>query len=78
MPATSKAQRRMMAIAEHHPEQLYAENKGAADMSKKQLHDFAATSEKGKPEHKSKHDSGRGATSKHTAYGRKPSGRGKY
>jgi hypothetical protein len=33
----------MMAIAEHHPEQLYKENKGVLGMSKGQLHDFAAT-----------------------------------
>lgn len=40
-----------MAIAEHHPEQLNAKNKGLLDMSHKQLHEFAATSEKGLPEH---------------------------
>jgi hypothetical protein len=51
MPATSKAQRIVMAIAEHHPEKLYARNKGVAEMSHKQLHDFAATSEKHLPEH---------------------------
>lgn len=51
MPAKSEAQRRLMAIAEHHPEQLYERNKGAAEMSHKQLHDFAATSEKGLPKH---------------------------
>lgn len=52
MPAASKAQRIAMAIAEHHPEQLYERNKGMAKMTKEQLHDFAATSEKGLPEHK--------------------------
>jgi hypothetical protein len=51
MPAESKAQRIAMAIAEHHPEDLYAKNKGLADMTHKQLHDFAATPEKGLPEH---------------------------
>ena len=51
MPAKSKAQRIAMAIAEHHPEQLNPENKGLADMSKKDLHDFASTPEKGLPEH---------------------------
>lgn len=51
MPAVSKAQQRLMQIAEHAPEKLYKENKGAADMSHKQLHEFAAGSEKGKPEH---------------------------
>jgi hypothetical protein len=51
MPAKSEAQRRMMAIVEHHPEQLYERNKGAAKMSKQSLHDFASTSEKGLPKH---------------------------
>lgn len=54
MPAKSKAQRVAMAIAEHHPEQLNPENKGLADMSKKDLHDFASTPEKGLPEHTKK------------------------
>ncbi len=47
MPATSKKQRRLMAIAEHHAAQV--KNRGGLDMSKGQLHDFAATSEKGLP-----------------------------
>jgi hypothetical protein len=38
-----------MAIAEHHPEKLHAENKGLAEMSHKQLHDFASTPRKGLP-----------------------------
>ena len=41
MPAKSEKQRRMMAIAEHHPEKLYKQNKGVLKMSKKQLHEFA-------------------------------------
>ena len=49
MPARSTAQRRAMAIAEHHPSELYAKNKGMAKMSKSQLHDFASTKEKGMP-----------------------------
>ena len=49
MPAVSRAQRRVMAIAEHHPEDLYEENKGVAKMTKKQLHEYAATKEKGLP-----------------------------
>jgi hypothetical protein len=49
MPAKSKAQRRAMAIAEHHPEELYERNKGLKKMSKEQLHDFAATKEKKLP-----------------------------
>jgi len=52
MPAKSKAQRQAMAIAEHHPEKLYARNKGLKEMSKEQLHEFAATKEKGLPKKK--------------------------
>lgn len=51
MPAVSKAQRIAMAIAEHHPEDLNPENKGLAEMSHKQLHEFASTPEKGLPAH---------------------------
>jgi len=50
MPAVSKAQRRAMAIAEHHPEQLYSKNKGLLRMSKSQLHDYASTKESKLPE----------------------------
>lgn len=49
MPAVSKKQRIAMAIAEHHPDELFARNKGLAQMSQGQLHDFAATKEKGLP-----------------------------
>ncbi len=49
MPAKSKKQRQMMAIAEHHPEQLYERNKDVLEMSHEQLHDFAST--KGKKHH---------------------------
>ncbi len=52
MPAKSKKMRRAMAIAEHHPEQLYSRNKGLKKMTKSQLHDFASTKEKGLPERK--------------------------
>ena len=51
MPARSKAERRLMAIAEHHPGQVYAKNRGVLKMSASQLHDFAMGSEKGKPAH---------------------------
>jgi len=51
VPAKSKAQRIVMAIAEHHPEELYDRNKGAADMTHEQLHDFAATPAKHLPTH---------------------------
>lgn len=52
MPAVSKAQRIAMAIAEHHPEDLNEKNKGLKKMSHEQLHDFAATPEKGLPSYK--------------------------
>lgn len=46
-PAVSKKQRKMMAIAEHHPEMLYSKNRGVLKMGKQKLHEFAATKEKG-------------------------------
>jgi hypothetical protein len=54
MPAKSQAQRTVMAIAEHHPEKLYKRNRSLLRMTHQQLHDFAATSEKGLPERKKK------------------------
>jgi len=54
MPAKSKAQQRVMAIAEHAPDKLYARNKGLTKMSHSQLHDFAATKRKGLPARKMK------------------------
>ena len=60
MPAKSKKQQMAMAIAEHEPEKLYKRNKGLAEMSKGQLHEFASTPRKGLPakakvrKHKSK------------------------
>jgi hypothetical protein len=54
MPALSIKQRRAMAIAEHHPGELYGRNKGLLKMSHAQLHDFADTPEKGLPEKKGK------------------------
>jgi len=47
MPAKSEKQRKMMAIAEHHPEKLYTKNRGVLKMSHSELHDFAST-----PDHK--------------------------
>ena len=38
-----------MAIAEHSPEKVKAENKGVLKMSKEQLSDFASTKTKGLP-----------------------------
>ena len=52
MPAVSKAQRALFAIAEHHPSQLHAENRSLLKLAHSKLHDFAATSEKGLPERK--------------------------
>ena len=43
MPAVSTKQRQLMAIAEHHPSEVSAKNRGVLKMSKSQLHDFAAT-----------------------------------
>jgi len=54
MPSVSKAQRMAMAIAEHHPSELSAKNKGLLKMTKSQLHDFASTKETGLPEHVAK------------------------
>ena len=43
MPAKSKAQRELMAIAEHHPSEVHGANRGVLKMSHTQLHDFADT-----------------------------------
>lgn len=53
MPAKSEKQRKMMAIAEHHPEALNKENRGVLKMSHEQLHDFAST--KGKDGNQGRH-----------------------
>lgn len=50
MPAVSKRQRRAMAIAEHHPEELYARNASLKKMGKEKLREFTSTSEKGLPD----------------------------
>jgi len=49
MPAVSKSQRRLFAIAEHQPSKLNKANHGLLKMSQKQLHDFASTSERNLP-----------------------------
>lgn len=56
MPAESVKERKAMAIAEHHPEELYKRNRSLLNMTHKQLHEFAATPEKGLPEKKKKED----------------------
>jgi hypothetical protein len=43
MPAVSPAQRRLFAIAEHHPNELYPQNRRLAALPHQTLHDFAAT-----------------------------------
>jgi hypothetical protein len=47
MPAKSRKQQQLMAIAEHNPSAVSAKNRGVLNMSHQQLHDFAAT--KGAP-----------------------------
>jgi len=54
MPAVSKAQRRLMGLAEHNPKAVYARNKNILKMRKASLHDFASTKEKGLPKRKKK------------------------
>ena len=49
MPAKSIKQRKLMALAEHHPEKVSKKNRGILKMSHKQLHDYAATKEKKLP-----------------------------
>lgn len=52
MPAVSKSQRRLMVIAEHHPEQVSEKNRGVLNMKKEELQKFSKTKEKGLPERK--------------------------
>lgn len=61
MPAESKAQQQAMAIAEHEPEKLHAENKGMLDMTHKQLHDFASTPRKHLPSYVQVHKARKGS-----------------
>lgn len=49
MPAVSQAQQRFMAIAEHEPGKLRGK---APNMTRAQMHDFAATPRKGLPARK--------------------------
>lgn len=51
MPSKSKAMRRLMGLAEHHPSEVYPQNKGVLKMTHQQLHEFADTKEKGLPQH---------------------------
>lgn len=56
MPAVSENQRIAAAIAKHHPGQLYKRNRGLLSMTQSQLHEFAATKEKGLPKRKKRRD----------------------
>lgn len=51
MPATSKAQRRLIATAMHDPGKIRKKNRGVLKMTPQQMHDFAATPEKELPMH---------------------------
>lgn len=55
MPAVSKKQRRMMAIAEHEPGKLYKRNKGVLSMGKSKLSEFASVKERGMPSKVKRH-----------------------
>jgi len=52
MPATSKAQQRLFAIAEHNPKALYGKDRSLLKLTHQQLHDFAATPSGSLPERK--------------------------
>lgn len=58
MPAKSVAERKAIAIAEHSPNKLYDKNKGLLSMTQGQMHDFAATPEKGLPQYAKKKKGG--------------------
>jgi len=49
MPAKSKAQQKLMAIAEHYPSKLYKRNRSLLKMGKKKLHEFSSTRMKNLP-----------------------------
>lgn len=49
MPARSEKQRRLFALAEHHPEDLYPQNRDLAKLPHQTLHDFASTPERKLP-----------------------------
>jgi predicted phosphoribosyltransferase len=70
MPGVSKRQREAMAIAEHHPEELYKKNRRLLKMSKQQLHDFAATKERDLPEQVEHHRKRRAPIMKADEYSR--------
>lgn len=52
MPAVTEKQRKMMAIAEHHPSKLFKRNKGVLKMGKAKLSEFASKAKSDLPRHK--------------------------
>ena len=54
MPAVSKKQQELFAIAEHEPSKLHKENQGMLKVGKEKLSEFASTKRKGLPESKSR------------------------
>lgn len=52
MPAVSKVQQKVMAIAKNNPNALYKRNKGLLKMSKEELEEYAATKTTKLPKHK--------------------------
>jgi hypothetical protein len=46
MPAVSRAQQKLMGLAEHNPSKVSKKNRGVLKMSHQQLHDFASSSPK--------------------------------
>ena len=51
MPATSRAQQKLFAVALHHPGSLSAKNRALAMLPMKTLRDFASTATKRLPTH---------------------------
>jgi hypothetical protein len=52
MPALSKSQQALMAIALHNPSKLKKKNQGVLKMSKEQLDEYASTPKKNLPKRK--------------------------
>ncbi len=50
MPAKSKAQQQVFAIAEHSPRKLHKKNRGLLKLSKSKLSEFASTKTKSLPQ----------------------------
>lgn len=73
MPSVSQAQQKLMALAEHNPSAVSEKNAGVLKMSHDQLHGYAATPEKGLPEHV-KHAQGSLGGRDHAAHQRATAG----